>query len=183
MARLLRCAVEQFVDWHPHLFVEAHAVAFVALASRYSRSPAYFDVECENVASRWLGNDLAFRLGVSWHDDTAEKAERLRATIQPGPLVELATVALALILCKRVVPFGRMDVTEFGARADFRSRKHKLVLEVSGTELPAEFGRRHRAKVAQARNNPFGWAAYVLVCAYAATGHRIRFSQHPSLEK
>jgi hypothetical protein len=181
-ARLLRCAIEQVVDWHSHLFVEPHVVAFVAVATPYSGSPARFEVACDNVRSRWLGKAAEFRLEVSWHNDTAEKAERLRSTMQSGPLVELASVALALILCRRVVPLGRLDVTDYGARADYRARKQKLVLEISGTEVPAELGRRHREKVAQARANPFGWDAYVVICAFSHAGHRIRFSKHPIKE-
>jgi hypothetical protein len=60
-----------------------------------------------------------------------------------------------------------------------RARKRKAVLEISGTENPAELGRRHREKVAQALANPFGWEAYVVVCAISAQGYRIRFSRHP----
>jgi hypothetical protein len=178
-ARLLRCAIEQIADWHPHLFVEPHVVSFVAVANRYSPSPARFEVECDKVTSRWLGKAAAFGLEVSWHADTAEKAERLRATMQSGPLVELASVALALVLSKRVEPLGSLDVTDYGARADYRARKRKVVLEISGTEVPSELGRRHREKVAQARDNPFGWDAYVVVCAFTTAGHRIRFSRHP----
>jgi hypothetical protein len=180
--RTLSCAIEQVVDWHTNLFVEPHVVAFVAVAQGYSRSPARFEVECDNLTSRWLGKATTFRLEVSWHDDTAEKAGRLRATMQSGPLVELASVALALVLVRRVVPLGRLDVTDYGARADYRARKRKTVLEISGTEVLAELGRRHREKVAQARDNPFGWEAFVVVCAFCATGHRIRFSKHPFSE-
>lgn len=177
-ARFLRCAIEQIADWHSHLFVEPHVVAFVAVANHYAPSPALFHVACDNVTSRWLGKADSVRLEVSWHDDTAEKAARLRATMQAGPLVELASVALALILTKRVVPLGQLDVTDYGARADYHARKRKQVLEISGTEVPDELGRRHREKVAQARDNPFGWEAYVIVCAFSLTGHRIRFSKH-----
>jgi len=177
--RLLRCAIEEVADWHPHLYVEPYTVAFVAVAGQYSTSPALFDVECSNIASRWLGKSAACRLEVSWQDDTAEKAARLRATMQAGPLVELAAVALALILGNRIVPHGRLLVTDHGGRADYRSRKRKAVLEVSGTEVPGELGRRHREKVAQAQGNPFGWEAYVVVCAFSASGHRIRFTRHP----
>jgi hypothetical protein len=53
-----------------------------------------------------------------------------------------------------------------------------VVLEVSGTEVPAELGRRHREKVDQALNNPFGWDAYVVICAFSGAGHRIRFTRH-----
>ena len=42
----------------------------------------------------------------------------------------------------------------------------------------AELGRRHREKVVQATQNPFGWDAYVIVCGFATLGHRIRFSAH-----
>jgi hypothetical protein len=177
--RLLRCAIEEIPNWHPNLFVEPHVVSFVAVASQYSRSPALFDVECPKVVSRWLGKASEFRLEISWQDSTAEKAARLRATMQSGPLVELASVALALILGNRVVPLGRLDVTDYGARADYRARKRKAVLEISGTEVPAELGRRHREKIVQARDNPFGWDAYVVVCAFSAGGHRIRFTGHP----
>jgi hypothetical protein len=178
-SRLLRCAIEQVADWHPTLFVEPHTVAFVAVAGQYSPSPARFAVECENIVSRWLGKASECRLEVSWQDDTAEKAARLRATMQPGPLVELATIALALILGNRVMPLGPLFVTDHGERADYRARKRRAVLEVSGTEVPGELGRRLREKVAQARDNPFGWDAYVVVCAFSAGGHRIRFIRRP----
>jgi hypothetical protein len=115
---------------------------------------------------------------VAWHDETAEKAERLRSTMQAGPLVELASIALALILVKRVAPLGRLDVTAYGTRADYRARKRRVVLKISGTEVLSEVGRRHREKIAQARDNPFGWDAYVIVSAFSARGHRIRFSKH-----
>jgi hypothetical protein len=179
---VLRCAIEEIADWHANLYVEPHVVAFVAVAGHYSASPARFDVECSNVASRWLGRNAECRLEVSWQDDTAAKAARLRATMQASPLLELASVALALILVSRVVPLGELLVTDHGERADYRARKRKAVLEVSGTEILAELGRRHQEKVAQARDNPFGWQAYVVVCAFAALGHRIRFTRHPPEE-
>jgi hypothetical protein len=181
-ARTLRCAIEQIADWHPHLFVEPHVVAFVAVAERYSANPARLTVECINVQSRWLGPAAACCLAVAWHKDTAEKAARMRATLQSGPLVELASIAVALVLVHRVVPLGRVDVTEYGARADYRARKRKIVLEVSGTEVANELGRRHREKVAQAQDNPFGWDACVAVCAFAADGHRVRISKHAAQE-
>jgi hypothetical protein len=177
--RVFRCAIEEIADWHANLYVEPHVAAFVAVASQHSPSPALFNVECDNLASHWLGKSTECRLEVSWREDTAEKAARLRATLQAKPLVELASVALALILGSRIVPLGQLLVTDHGDRADYRARKRKAVLEVSGTENPGELGRRHREKVAQARGNPFGWEAYVVVCAFSVAGHRIRFSRHP----
>jgi len=180
--RLLSCAIEQVADWHSNLFVETHVAAFVAVAEQYSQSPARFSVECDNIVSRWLGNAREFQVEISWHRDSAANAERLRATMQSRPLVEFASVALALVLVRRVWPLGRLDVTDYGDRADYRSRRRKIVLEVSGTEVAGELGRRHREKVAQARDNPFGWDACVVVCGFLARGHRVRFSRH-SLEE
>jgi hypothetical protein len=114
--RTLRCAIEQIADWHSNLFVEPHIVAFVAVANRYSGSPARFHVECGSISSRWLGKATECRLEITWHDDTAEKAKRILATMQSGPLVEMASIALALILVKRIGPLGRLDVTEYGSR-------------------------------------------------------------------
>jgi hypothetical protein len=180
--RRLRCAIEQIADWHADLFVESHIVAFVAVASQYSESPALFDVACDAIPSRWLGGASEFRLEVSWHQDTAQKAVRLRATMQSGSLVELAAIAVALILSRRVVNLGPLDVTELGDRVDYRARKQKAVLEVSGTEIPTELNRRHREKTDQAKENPFKWDAYVAICAFAVRGHRVRFSKHPTKE-
>jgi hypothetical protein len=98
--------------------------------------------------------------------------------MQSRQLVELAAVALALILGSRVVTLGPLDVTDYGARVDYRAWKRKAVLEISGTEVPSELGRRHREKITQARGNPFGWDAYVVVCAFSPTRNRIRFSKH-----
>ena len=146
-SRLLRCNIEEVADWHAHLYVEPHVVAFVAVVGEYSSAPARFDVQCSNIVSRWLGTSAECLLEVSWRGDYAEKAGRLRATMQAAPLVELASVALALILASRVVPLGRLLVTDRGDRADYRARKRKVVLEVSGTENAAELERRHREKV------------------------------------
>jgi hypothetical protein len=176
--RILRCAVEDIVRWHPHLYVEPHAVALVAVTGQYSVSPAPFAVVCDGLESRWLGQTREFTLAVSWSEETVDKAERLRATMQVRPLVEFAAVAVALLLVHRVVPLGPLNVTEHGGRADYRSTAVQRVLEISGTERPVDLGRRHREKIEQALANPFGWDAYVVVCAFRAEGHRVCFSGH-----
>jgi hypothetical protein len=73
LLRTLRCAIENLDDWYPHLFLEAHGVACVAVLSRYSGSPAMVEVACEGISSRWLRQDSAFsakghRIRVSRHD-------------------------------------------------------------------------------------------------------------------
>ena len=47
------------------------------------------------------------------------------------------------------------------------------VLEISGTETASELVRRHREKVVQALENPFGLDAYVIICAFSKFGHLI----------
>ncbi len=56
----LRCAIEDLEGWYPRMFLETHIIACVAVMSRYSGSPAAFDVVCENVASRWLGQGTSY---------------------------------------------------------------------------------------------------------------------------
>ena len=180
--RTLRCAVENLEAWYPRLFLEPHSVACVAVLGRYSSPPATFDVACEGIASRWLSQDGAFRLEVSWAEETAAKAGRLLATMQQKPVVELASIALGFILARRLVALGQLDLNDYGERADYRSLGAECVLEVSGTEDVSELGRRHREKVAQALDNTYGWGACVVVCAFSAKGHRIRVSRHGPAE-
>jgi hypothetical protein len=136
------------------------------------------DVECSNIVSVWLGQEKQFSLEVSWSDEMARKAERLRVTMQPKSLLELAAIALALILTHQVVNLGQLDVTSYGDRADYRSLDVPSMLEISGTEILSELTRRHREKVAQALDNPLGLDAYVVVCGFSKEKHRIRFSYH-----
>jgi hypothetical protein len=180
--RTLRCAVEKLEGWYPRLFLEPHSVACVAVMSRYSGPPATFEVACEGITSRWLGQDSACRLKVSWGEETAAKAGRLLATMQQKPVVEMASLALAFILARRLVALGQLDLNDYGERADYRSLRAQCVLEVSGTEDASELGRRHREKVAQALDNPYGWGACVVGCAFSAKGHRIRVSRHGPAE-
>jgi hypothetical protein len=154
--RTLRCAVEDLEGWYPRLFLEPHSIACVALMSRYSGPPARFDVACEGITSRWLGPDSTFRLEVSWAEETAAKANRLLATMKQKPVVELASIALAFILARRLLALGQLDLNDYGERADYRSPSAACVLEVSGTEDVSELGRRHREKVAQALDNTYG---------------------------
>jgi hypothetical protein len=176
--RLLRCAIEDLAAWHAQLYAEPYLVAFAAVTGQYSVPPARFLVQCEGVKSRWLGKARQLALEVSWTEETVDKAERLRATMPARSVVELAAVAVALLLVHEVVPLGTLNVMEVGGRADYRSSLVERVLEISGTESLSELGRRHREKVAQALANPFRWDAYVVVCAFCPTGHRVVLSGH-----
>jgi hypothetical protein len=182
--RTLHCNIEDLARWHPWFFLEPQVVACVAVLARYSLPPASLDVECIDIDSTWLGNASKFRLKVSWLPETAEKAERLRTTVQSKPLVEMAATGLALVIAHHVVRLGQLDVTSYGDRTDFRSTQFSCMLEVSGTESPRELVRRHRRKVAQALDNPLRWNFYVVVCAFSSQGHRMLFlSRHKGLGK
>jgi hypothetical protein len=179
--RSVRHSIERLEIWYPGLFVQPHVVAAVAVLSEYSESPATFAVRGENVPQlEVFGGET--RLSLSWPRSLEAKAERLRATMQRNPLVELAATAVALVVARRVLALGRLEVTGYGERADFRSPRRRAVLEISGTEVAEEFLRRHREKVGQATGNPFGWDAYVVVCLFSARGHRIRLSRHECSE-
>jgi len=179
----LRCHIEQVADWHPQLFLDSQIAACVTILREYSESPAKFAVECRNIYAAWLGQARAFELEVAWSTETAEKANRLRLTLQRKPLVEAAAITLGLILAHEVADLGQLDVTEYGDRADYRSLSRACVLEISGTETLAELSRRHRQKVAQAIANRYAWDAYAVVCAFSAQGHCIRFSKHVGKER
>jgi hypothetical protein len=178
IVRTLRCNIEDLAKWHPWFFVEPQVVACAAVLARYGHPPASIEVDCINVTSRWLGAAAQFRLEVSWSPETANKAERFRATVQAKPLVEMAATALSLVIAHHILRLGQLDVTKYGDRTDFRSTQLSCMLEVSGTETPGELARRHRMKVAQALGNPFGWDAYIVICAFSPRGHRIRLSFH-----
>jgi hypothetical protein len=177
-SRKLSCAIENLSAWHPHLYVEPYEVAFVAVTGQYSVSPGSFEVDCEGIESRWLGKARQLTLDVSWTEQTIDKAERLRTTMPTYSLVELAAIAVALVLVHQVVPLGALNVLDLGGRADYRSSVVRRVLEISGTEDLGQLRRRRREKVAQALANPFGWDAYVVVCAFTAQSLLVRFTGH-----
>jgi hypothetical protein len=174
--RVLRLAIEKVVGWHASLFLEPHAVACAAILTRYSGSPAAFDLE-------WQKGTLAparpeqRRLLISWSDRMTTRAERLRRTTQRKQLVEMAALALAFLVAYRVARLREWDVTRYGEHVDYRSLQRKIVLEVSGTESPRLFERRHRQKLLQAAQNPWGFSSLVVICGFFAAGHRIRVTE------
>lgn len=176
--RTLAGAIEDILAAHPGLYLEHHAVMAVALMSRVSRSPCEFRVECEGFSPPDLEGDTTFLLRVSWDGRTALAAQRMWRTEQPRPVVERAAVALAALLFARLIPDGRLRVTNEGERADYWLPRVRRALEISGTEQARELPRRQREKTAQMLANPRRWGGYVFVCCFGARQRVIRWSYH-----
>src|SRR6266542_5208691 len=117
--RTFQWAIEDIGAAHPGLFLEHHAVMAVAVMSRLSPSPCEFLVECDGFSPPGLEGETSFLLRVSWDDHTALGAERVWRTEQPKPIVERAAVALATLLFARMIPGGRLRVTNEGDGADY----------------------------------------------------------------
>jgi hypothetical protein len=177
--RDVRCAIEKVAEWHAGLFLEPHVVACVAVVARYSASPAAFDVEWRRGRAS-AARSQRRRLFISWSDEMTTRAERLRRTTQRKQLVEMAALALVFLVAYRVARLREWDVTRYGDRVDYRSLQKNIVLEVSGTESPGQFERRHRQKLLQAAANPWGFGSLVVICGFFSAGHRIRVSQQSS---
>lgn len=172
-------AIEEIVSAHPNLYLE-HCVALaVALMSQQTASPCEFGVECTGFTLPQLGAASEFLLRVSWTDQTALKALRIRQTEQPKSIVERAAVALAALLFAKLIPRGQMRVTRTGERADYWLPRLRKALEVSGTVQRHELVRRQREKAVQVLQNPLQWDGYVVVCCFAKRARRIRWSYHP----
>jgi hypothetical protein len=172
-------AIEEIVAAHPNLYLE-HCVAMaVALMSQHTSSPCEFAVECTGFNPPKLGTASRFLLRVSWTDQTALKALRIRQTEQPKSIVERAAVALAALLFAKLIPNGQLRVTRTGERADYWLPRLRKALEVSGTAQRYELARRQREKAVQVLQNPLQWDGYVVVCCFAKRVRRIRWSYHP----
>jgi len=112
-------AIEEIIAAHPNLYLEHCVVMAVALMSQHTSSPCEFGVECTGFNPPQLGTASRFLLRVSWTDQTALKALRIRQTEQPKSIVERAAVALAALLFAKLIPNGQMRVTRTGERADY----------------------------------------------------------------
>jgi hypothetical protein len=145
---------------------------------RLSQSPCEFLVECEGFSPPDLEGETSFLLRISWDEQTALAAERVRRTKQPKPIIERAAIALAALVFARLIPGGRMRVTNERDRADYWLPRSRRALEISGTEQSRELLRRQREKIAQMLDNPRHWNGYVFICCFSAEQRVIRLSYH-----
>lgn len=181
--RTFEWPIEDILTVHPGLYLEHHAVMAVAVMSRLSESPCEFLVECEGFSPPDLEGERRFALRVSWEERNALTASRVRRTEQAKPIVERAAIALAALLVARLLPGGRLRVTNEGERADYWLPRLRRALEISGTEQGRELPRRRRDKLAQMLGNPRCWNGYVFVCCFSAGQRVIRWSYHTQRER
>jgi hypothetical protein len=170
--------LEEVMTAHPGLYLEHCVVMAVAVLGRSTRLAAGFLVACEGFSPAALRGQREFRARVRWTEQTALKAERIRQTEQPKPIVERAAVALAALAIGNLLPGGQMRVTREGDRADYWLPGLRCALEVSGTTRAGELGRRHRQKASQVLSNPLGWNGYAFVVGFTGPQSRIRWSYH-----
>src|SRR5262245_6881307 len=116
----------------------------VAILDRLAPAAPEFVVECEGFCPPALAGDPVFRLRVAWADSTARKADRVRRTEQPRPIVERAAVGLAALAFAKLLPAAQMRVTRQGDRADYWLPRLRCALEISGTQHGRELRRRHQ---------------------------------------
>jgi hypothetical protein len=152
---VLQCVIEELQDWHPRLFLEPHIVACVAVLSQYSDSPAIVNIDCHDIESERLEGASELRLELSWSSETLEKANRLRATIQRNPLLEMGSCALGFLLVHQLLRADQLDVTQCGNRADYRFLDAQCVLEISGTEQGSGIGAASSGKSDPSAGQPF----------------------------
>jgi hypothetical protein len=121
--------------------------------------------------------------------DTGERQTTLRltwsmsnASAQPlgvpeRTITEWAACGLACVVLARYTQARMFQVTGDGDRFDYwvSDGKHEYGLEVSGT-MADEIETRHRAKVRQLQDNPYGVDGYVVVAGF--TGPAVICSFH-----
>ena len=85
-SRILRCAIEEIPELYANRFVEPHMVAFVAVAGRYSRHPALFDMHSRrpNVAKAKQSLELVEEL-LAEKSAILSQAQALMANLAASP--------------------------------------------------------------------------------------------------
>jgi hypothetical protein len=113
-------------------------------------------------------------LCLSW---SAESALKLPAGVQEHTVTEWAALGVAAALIARYAGLRITAVTQRGDVFDYwvSDGQNEFGLEVSGTGA-TDVETRHRAKVRQWRDNPFGVDGYVVVVGFVT--HEVILSFH-----
>ncbi len=120
------------------------------------------------VTLRHLGDasERQVTLRLTW---SASSASTQSLGVPERTITEWAACGLACAVLARYTQARMFQVTGDGDRFDYwvRDGQREYGLEVSGT-LTDELENRHRAKVRQLRDNPYGVAGYVIVTRFAS---------------
>lgn len=106
------------------------------------------------------------------------KCIRTIVGVSERTITEWAACGLACVVLARYTQARMFQVTGDGDRFDYwvRDGQREYGLEVSGT-LTDELETRHRAKVRQLQDNPYGVAGYVVVAGFTSRAVICSFHQ------
>jgi hypothetical protein len=166
--------IEEISVFHPDLELNNAILSAVGVMKDYSESPYSFTLECQNIASEMLDANQIL-LNVYWRSEIQIRAENILRTYQRNRIVEDAAIAIACILFPKIVNF-ELEVAYLGERADYWTTDRRYMVEISGTERAREFRSRHRKKIKQFLQNPYGKGGFVVVCDFSKK--RILLSFH-----
>jgi hypothetical protein len=167
MALLLSYLIEEISTFHPNLELEGAILAAVGIMKDYSPlRTALFSLECRDIVSPKLNREKEIRLQIQWQAETQLRAENLLRTYQRNRIIEDAALAISCLLFPNIVA-SRLEVTFYGDRADYWTDDDQFMVEISGTENPRAFRRRHQSKIKQLLSNPYGKSGFVVICDFS----------------
>ncbi len=139
------------------------------------------DVELLVIIGSDKGQDERFlRVQIRWNPDNAF---RLPVAVQERVVTEWAALGVACALIPDILGMRVLSVALDGERYDYRigNKQGEFGLEISGTltEDIGELQERHRQKVRQLMENPFGVGGYVIVVGFVR--HEALLTSHLSL--
>lgn len=130
------------------------------------------------ITLRDIGNvgERQITLRLTW---SASSAPAQRLGVAGRTITEWAACGLACVALARYTRARMYQVTGDGDRFDYwvREGEREYGLEVSGT-LTDEIETRHRAKVLQLQDNPYGVDGYVVVAGFAEPAIICSFHQY-----
>jgi hypothetical protein len=167
--------IEEISAFHPNLELNNAILSAVGVMKDYSEIPYNFTLKCHDIASELFNVPNQILLNVYWRNETQIRAENILRTYQRNRIVEDAAIAIACILFPKIVNF-ELEVAYLGERADYWTTDRRYMVEISGTERAREFRSRHRKKIKQFLQNPYGKGGFVVVCDFSKK--RILLSFH-----
>lgn len=160
---------------------EQHVDATIFLPAVISRLQSQPDATFAeiNVSLEGLETDTDHSVRIEWEES---EIPQTKPAISETTLTEFAACGIACVLLTCFTGFRLSHVSRRGDRFDYwlRNGDCELGLEISGT-LTQSLSERHREKVSQLLENPFGLDGYVCVVGFSKRRAILSFHcQQPS---